>query len=105
MIVTLTQLKQHLNITDDLGSADDDLIELKLTAAQSQVERMLGFKIAARYDGAGQEPTPDALKQAVLMLAAYWYENREAALIGVSGQDMPFGVGSIINEFREYTFG
>lgn len=105
MIVTLAELKQQLNLSDDLGTADDALVQRKGEAAQNHIERMLGFKIAARFGIAGQDDVPPVLKEAVLMLAAHWYENREASLIGVTAMDIPFGVIAIVNEYREYTFG
>ncbi|MBO0129933.1 head-tail connector protein [Agrobacterium burrii] len=105
MIVSLTELKQQLNLTPDLGTDDDALIERKIAAAQNHVERLLGFKIEARYGSAGQEEIPPALVEAVSQTAAHWFENREATLVGVSAQELPFGVWAIVSEYREYSFG
>lgn len=102
MIVTTDQMKAQLNI---LSSEDDDIIERKIEAAQSHIERLLGFKIEETYGGTDQEKIPPALIEAVCQLAAHWFENREAALVGVSGEDLPFGLWQIVNEFREYSFG
>lgn len=104
-VVTLAQIKEQLNLTDDIGTADDALLNRKIAAAQGHIERLLGFKIEERYGGAEQDGIPDALVEAVSQLAAHWYENREATLVGVSAQELPFGVWPIINEFREYSFG
>ncbi|MGN7829616.1 head-tail connector protein [Agrobacterium radiobacter] len=105
MIVSLNELKQQLNLTPDLGTDDDALLERKIAAAQNHVERLLGFKIEERYGSTGQEEIPPALVEAVSQTAAHWYENREATLVGVSAQELPFGVWSIVSEFREYSFG
>lgn len=105
MIVTLEQLKAQLNLTADLGTDDDALLERKLAAAQNHVERLLGFKIEERFGGTGQEEIPAALVEAVSQTAAHWFENREATLIGVNAQELPFGVWSIVSEYREYSFG
>ncbi|CUX15365.1 MULTISPECIES: head-tail connector protein [Agrobacterium] len=105
MIVSLNELKQQLNLTPDLGTDDDALLERKIAAAQNQVERLLGFKIEERYGSTGQEEIPPALVEAVSQTAAHWYENREATLVGVSAQELPFGVWPIVNEYREYSFG
>lgn len=108
MIVTTAELKEQLNITEDLGTGDDELLARKIAAAQGHIERLLGFAIEATYPPAGDPPlsmVPPALKEAVLQLAAHWYENREATLVGVSGQELPFGIWSIVNEYREWSFG
>lgn len=105
MIVDVAILKQQLNATGIPGTDDDALIERKIDAAQNHIERLLGFKIEETYGGADQEEIPPALVEAVCQLAAHWYENREATLVGVSAQELPFGVWQIVNEFREYSFG
>jgi hypothetical protein len=105
MIVDVAILKQQLNATGIPGTDDDALIERKIGAAQNHIERLLGFKIEETYGGTDQDEIPPALVEAVCQLAAHWYENREAALIGVNGQELPFGVWQIVNEYREYSFG
>lgn len=99
-IVTVAELKEQLNLSDDLGTADDALLQRKIDAAQGHLERHLGFKIEEEYAGA----IPPALIEAVCQLAASWYENREATLIGVSGQAVPFGVLEIVAEYRSWSF-
>ncbi|WP_404404891.1 head-tail connector protein [Pelagibacterium halotolerans] len=105
MIVTLEQLKEQLNFTDDMGSEDDALLIRLSKAAQNHVERLLGFKIEETFGGTDQDPIPDALVEGVSLLAAHWYENREAVLVGVSSQAIPIGLDAIVNEYRNYTYG
>ncbi|WP_105437515.1 head-tail connector protein [Neorhizobium sp. T25_13] len=108
MIVTVAELKEQIGWTDGLGTADDELMGRKIAAAQDHIERLLGFKIETTYPPAGDPPAstvPAALVEAVLQLAAHRYENREATLVGVTAQEIPFGVWSIVNEYREWSFG
>lgn len=105
MIVDVAILKQQLNATGIPGTDDDALIERKIEAAQNHIERLLGFRIEETYGGTDQDEIPPALVEAVCQLAAHWYENREATLVGVSAQELPFGVWQIVNEYREYSFG
>lgn len=101
-IVTLPQLKEQLAFTSDIGDVDDALLQRKLDAAQNHVERLLGFRIEASFGGEDQEAIPPVLIEAVSQLAAWWYENREAA--GEGAREMPFGVAEIVTEYREFTF-
>lgn len=100
MALELSDLKDHCNVTD---SADDVVLSRLLSAAKSHVQRLLGFQL----DDAEEFPdgTPVDLELAVLQLAADWYENREASLVGVSSMAIPFGVREIIAEYRRYSFG
>jgi hypothetical protein len=101
VIVSVEELKEQLNISDDLGTSDDALIGRTIMAAQGLIERQLGYSISATYPDA----VPPPLHQAVCLLACHWYENREATLIGVTGQGLPLGVDEIVREYREYSFG
>ncbi len=103
-IVTIDELKQQLNLTDDLGTGDDALLGRKIDAAQNHIERLLGFRIEAKYGGAGQDPIPPALAECVGQLAAHWYENREGTVVGATAQALPFGLADIVREFREWSF-
>ena len=101
-IITLDEVKQQLAFTDDIGSTDDALIYRKIEAAQNHIERLLGFRIEANFGGVDQDPVPPVLIEAVSQLAAWWYEQREAASEGA--KEVPFGVREIVTEYREFTF-
>lgn len=100
MALTINDLKAHCNVT---GNDDNAVLTRFLAAAQAHVERLLGFKLN-NTDELPDGPPAD-LELAVLQLAADWYENREASLVGVSAQAIPFGVREIVGEYRRYTFG
>lgn len=103
-IVTLEGLKEQLNFTADQGADDDNLLTRKLKAAQSYIESLLGYKISEVYGGDDQEEVPAVLVEVIYQTSAHWYENREAVLVGVSAQELPFGVWPIVNEFRRWSF-
>ncbi|ALK09501.1 head-tail connector protein [Blastochloris viridis] len=100
MALSLDDLKAHANIT---GDADDAVLARLLAAATKHVERVLGFPL----DDTDELPegAPADLEQAVYLLAAHWFENRETALVGLTTQPLPFGVADILAEHRRYTFG
>jgi uncharacterized phage protein (predicted DNA packaging) len=100
MALSLGDLKAHCAVT---GSDDDALLTRLLAAATKQVERNLGFQLSDSEKLPGGAPAD--LEHAVYMLAAHFYENREASLIGVAAQILPLGVSEIIAEYRDYTFG
>lgn len=97
-IVLIEELKLQLNITDD---EDNDVLEQKIASAQDHIERLLGFKIETKYP----DETPPALKEAVLQLASWWYEQRESVLVGLSAKAIPFGIQDIVQEYKEWSFG
>ena len=97
MIATLAQARAQLNVT---APDDDALINDKIAAAQAYVERWLGYAIEDEYT----EP-PAALVEAVLLIVAHWFENRETSLVGVSADTIPHGADAIISEYRRYDFG
>lgn len=103
-IVTLEQIRAQLNFTADIGSADDALLTAKIEAAQAHVERMLGYAIEDRFGGTDQPPVPADLAEAVLQLAAHWYEVREAVNVGNIVNEVPFGVREIVMGRKDWSF-
>ncbi len=103
-ILTLKQVKDQLNFTDDIGDIDDDLLTLKMNAAQNYAESLLGYKIEERFGGEGKEPIPPALQEAVCELAAWWYEKREGSVTGTIVTELPNAFSDIIRNFRDWTF-
>lgn len=101
MIVTVEEMKQQLGFTDDMGSLDDELLEGKIEAAQAHIERLLGYKLADEFPGSS---VPADLKEAIRLLTAHWYENREASIVGVSAQEIPYGIRDIVREHRNWSF-
>ena len=100
MALDLASLKRQCNVVD---SSDDVLLDRLLRAARRHVERLLGYGLddmIALPDGA-----PEDLEHAVYLLAADWYENREATITGTIIAPLPFGVREILAEHRNYTFG
>jgi hypothetical protein len=99
MTLDLATLKEHVNQTLD---TDDDLLERTLEAAQKHVERELGYALDDT-DELPDGPTAD-LEQAVLQIAAHWYENREPVIVGVSAGPVPGSAADIIANNRTYSF-
>lgn len=61
------------------------------------------IRYVAGYGSAGSN-VPDMLLQGIKILAAHWYENREASIIGVTVAQTPLAVQSIIDIYnvRQY---
>lgn len=50
--------------------------------------------------GTEADEVPAAIKVAILMLAANWFENREAVVTGASAAPLPMGVSALIAPYR-----
>lgn len=98
-IITVADAKAHLNITTD---ADDALLERLIASAETFMDGYLETKFADMT-----APVPDDLQQALFMLVAHWYEQREAVLIGntLTAVDVPYGFWDIVAQHRAYSFG
>ena len=90
-MLTLSDAKRHLNVTTD---ADNDLITAKLAAASDWVAMYTGALIT--------EATSARVKEAILMLMAHLFNNRESVLIGVTAQELPFGLLDMLSDYRAW---
>jgi hypothetical protein len=108
-IVSLAEAKAHLNITTDF---DDGLICGKISAAEGWIAAYVGVELSTlgtvQNKGTDDEFTtyPGLLKEAVLQLVAYLYENREPVLVGsnIAVQPMPFGIVEMLAPYRSFVF-
>jgi len=98
-VVDIEAAKAHLNVTDD---ADDTLIQAKIDAAEAHVEKILGFTLATGFSGS--TAVPNDVREAILQLVGHFYENREASLVGISAEEISFGVWNLLSPYREYVF-
>ncbi|MGA0539050.1 head-tail connector protein [Neotabrizicola sp. VNH66] len=89
--ITVAELKAQLNLDSD---TDDALLSLKIEAAEAYCASFIGGPIP--------DPVPATIKQAVLMLAAYWYEAREAATVGGNPYAVPFGCHDLLQAHRAW---
>lgn len=89
----ISLLKSQLNLDHGL---DDDLLAHKLTAAETWVSNYIGS--AFDKDNAAQT-------EAALQLAAYWYEQREAASFGSGVKPVPFGVRDLLESYKAQVTG
>ena len=80
---------------------DDEFIELLIEASKQYVETELGFSL---YDFGSKKPKQIDL--AMLLLIAYWYEERSAMAVVKNqslSKEVKYGVSSILNPFKMRT--
>lgn len=89
--VSVDELKAQLNLDHDL---DDGLLSSKIDAAEAYAAGFTGAPIPS--------PCAAAIKQAVLRLASYWYEVRDAALLGSNAYAVPYGAHDLLQPHRAW---
>lgn len=95
-MTALAMLKRQLNLVgfDD----DDEQLTLYLDTAVEMTRKQIGAETLV-FDEA-----PAPLRLAVLMLAAHYYENREATIAGMGINPVPFGYLDICAGYRTWEF-
>lgn len=72
-VVTLTEAKLHLRVTD---TSEDTLIQSYIDAAQDFVRNYINQPLPGEFDSPAI--TPAAVKSAILLYVGDLYENRQA---------------------------
>lgn len=88
-------------------NSDDDPTYLYAASGTSwpntaPVKSAVTVTLQAGYPAAANVPLP--LYEAIKLLVAHWYENREASLVGVTSSELPFGLIDILNRYRAWVF-
>lgn len=101
MLLTLAEIKQQCRIEPDFDE-EDDLLSQAGHAAQIRTETRINRKLYAEEvpvtdpDGL---VLPDDIKQAMLLLAGYWYENR-VAVNDYEQSEAPLGYNWLVDPYR-----
>jgi hypothetical protein len=68
--------------------------------------RFVPNAVAIEFDAgwADAASVPEPVQQAVKMLAAHWYENREAVNVGNNVTELPLAVESLLASYRDLRF-
>lgn len=94
-MTALENFKIHMSIPAE-DTADDLVLQQKLDVARAWVEQITA--------GPVNDNAPAPIQEASRMLAAHLFENREASLVGVTAQELPFGVMDLLNPYRAWAF-
>lgn len=103
-ILTLEDAKDHMRVTID---DDDTLIEAKISAAETWIGQYLGAPLASYLAGTGESAAlPDPLLEATRQLVGFFYDNREAAVVGntITVTAMTPGFYDLLAPYRCYVF-
>jgi hypothetical protein len=95
MMISTDDLRRQLNIT---GTDDDVLLGDKILAASEWVASYTAIPLDAC-------DIPAPVKEAVRQLAAHLYANREATLVGVTAQSLPFGMLDLLRPYTPFVCG
>lgn len=98
-ILTVADAKAHLNLTTD---TDDALIGDKIAAAEAWIAAYIGADL--EDEEVFEDGLPEPLKEAIRQLVAHFFENREASLVGVNAQELPFGLCDLLMPYRNWCF-
>jgi len=102
-ILTVDDIKAHCNI---VGSDDDALLANYIAAAEEWAGDFIGKDLASYATDVPPAPVPEKAKQAVRQLVAYWYDQRESAVVGLTGgvssTQVPFGVADLLRPLRNW---
>jgi len=95
--LNLALLKKHVR-ADDFNT-DDDYLQHLLDSAKEAVV-MATNRSEAELNSMGSGSLPNMLVQAVLLLAAHWYNQRES-VSGVSMHEVPDSLAALVKPYRK----
>lgn len=101
MYVNLQQLKKHLNIDSSFHEDDEYLVDL-VNASELAIERYIDDKFENILIASGRTTLPPTLQQAVLILTANFYANRESIAFS-SHTELPYSLTYLLDLYKNYS--
>lgn len=100
MNVNINQLKRQLNI--ELDYVDDDaILQHMLNVATLSVQTYLGSNALTGYT---DNTIPVSIEQAVIMLAAHFYLNRNMVSFA-QGTEVPYSFRFLLDPYKDFIVG
>jgi len=102
MVVTLTELKEQLQINDDVDYNDEDnyLLAILEVAEDSVFAYIQQTEEEVTSANDGKLPSP--IKHAVKLMAAQLYISREPVTFGVTGVEVPLSYKYLLCPYLKY---
>ena len=109
--ISYDEFRDYIGLT--LDSHDARIAQTALEAAAEFVDQYLEKRFAdylpdsydpVTGDYTPGETVPQPLKQAIFMLAAHMFENREAYTFGDQIAEPPFGFWDLVAPYRKWAF-
>lgn len=94
--ISVADMKPHLNVAAD-DAESDGIIGNYIEAAEDMVAKYVRRDLNAEFPAGW----PAAILQAVRLLVAHYYENREAVTAGPKASVLPFGVEALLAAERD----
>ena len=100
-VITLDDAKAHLRVTIP---DDDTLISDQIDAAEALIAEYVATESGSDLETTYPNGVPEPLKQAIKLLVAHFYENREATVIGNTPNVLPYSVFDLVGPYRQWAF-
>lgn len=100
MLLSIELIKLHCRVDHD---DEDELLQQYENAAKEYIESLLDRKlytVQVPEDVSNGLVVNTAIKQAMLMTIAHWYEHRESVVVGVTSKEIEEGVWRLIQPYR-----
>lgn len=111
---TQQTLASNSYIATPLGSDDDPTYLYPASGTTWPVTARVKSAVTVTLQAGYYTPNPNnpyadtnvplPLYEAIKLLVAYWYENREASLVGITSSELPFGLTDLLNRYRNWVF-
>lgn len=102
--VSLAEAKLHLRINPG-DSSEDGLIKDLITASREYCENYTSKALVGTDEDGEPVDVPKTIKQALLLLIAHWYTNREAVVAtNVVPREVALTVDALLNQYRKWWF-
>lgn len=91
----------YVNCTNEMANF---VLTISVNSAPSSLSEARTKYFVEVVEGWGLTDFPDDIKTAILLLVSQYYDNRQGIIIGTIVDEMPYGIGFILDPYKSIQF-
>lgn len=99
-----SEVLQNLDYVNCTNEMANFVLTISVNSAPTSLSEARTKYLVEVVEGWGLTDFPDDIKTAILLLVSQYYDNRQGIIIGTIVDEMPYGIGFILDPYKSIQF-
>lgn len=99
-----SEVLQNLDYVNCTNEMANFVLTISVNSAPTSLSEARTKYLVEVVEGWGLTDFPDDIKTAILLLVSQYYDNRQGIIVGATANEMPYGIGFILDPYKSIQF-